>query len=110
MHVTGSVDPVRDIEIINTELVLADLEDVRRRRENIGKELKRGDKQAVAENHVLDKIEPHLNAGKPAVTVHLAQEEWEPGAKLLSAHGQAHHLRRQREGEPTSPVPTRTRT
>lgn len=77
VHVTGGVDPVRDIEIINTELVLADLEALRRRRERIGKELKGGDKHAVAEGHVLDKIEPHLNAGNPATTLPLGREEWD---------------------------------
>src|ERR1044071_6570205 len=58
VHVTGSVDPVRDIEIVTTELVLADLEALRRRREKISKEFKGGDKHAVAESHVLDKLEP----------------------------------------------------
>jgi ribosome-binding ATPase len=77
MHVTGGIDPVRDIEIVTTELVLADLEALRRRREKISKELKGADKHAVAESHVLDKIEPHLNAGKPAATLHFAREEWE---------------------------------
>jgi len=77
VHVTGTVDPVRDIEIVNTELVLADLDAVRRRRDRISKEVKGGDKHAVAENHILDRIEPHLNAGKPAVTLHFAKEEWE---------------------------------
>src|SRR6266545_944885 len=77
IHVTGSVDPIRDIEIVTTELVLADLEALRRRRDKISKDLKGADKHAVAESHVLDKIEPHLNAGKPAVTLHLAREEWE---------------------------------
>ena len=77
VHVTGSVEPVRDIEIVTTELVLADLEALRRRREKIGKEFKGGDKHAVAESHVLDKLEPHLNAGQPAVTLALAREEWE---------------------------------
>ena len=43
-HVTGSVDPVRDIEIINTELVLADLDNVKKRREKLAKDAKRGDK------------------------------------------------------------------
>src|SRR5437867_5319144 len=62
VHVTGSVDPLRDIEIVNTELVLADLEALRRRREKISKEFKGGDKRAVSESHVLDKLEPHLNA------------------------------------------------
>ena len=48
-HVTGSVDPVRDIETITTELILADLDAVRKRRERIGKDAKRGDKLAIAE-------------------------------------------------------------
>ena len=43
-HVSGNIDPVRDIEVINTELMLADLEAVKKRRERIAKEIKRGDK------------------------------------------------------------------
>ena len=74
-HVTGSVDPVRDIEIITTELVLADLESVKKRRERIAKDAKRGDKVAVAEDAVLAKIEPVLDSGKPALTVKLTPEE-----------------------------------
>jgi ribosome-binding ATPase len=77
VHVTGAPDPIHDIEIVNTELVLADLEALRRRREKISKDVKSGDKHAVAENHILDKIEPHLNAGKPAATLHFAREEWD---------------------------------
>src|SRR6202453_1444957 len=56
-HVTGSVDPVRDIEIINTELGVADLDNVKKRREKMAKDVKRGDKIAVAENAVLVKFE-----------------------------------------------------
>ncbi|MGN6554850.1 MAG: redox-regulated ATPase YchF [Verrucomicrobiota bacterium] len=74
-HVTGSVDPVRDIEVINTELVLADLDAVKKRRERIAKEAKRGDKAAIAEDAVLAKIEPTLDAGKPAILVALTPEE-----------------------------------
>ena len=74
-HVTGTVDPVRDIEIINTELVLADLEAVKKRRERLGKDVKRGEKAAVTEDAVLAKIEPVLDAGKPALTVKLTPEE-----------------------------------
>jgi len=74
-HVTGSVDPVRDIEIITTELVLADLEAVQKRLNSIAKDAKRGDKEALAQEHVLKKIEPHLNAGKPALTLELTPEE-----------------------------------
>ena len=74
-HVSGTVDPVRDIEVINTELMLADLEQVTKRRERLVKDIKRGDKAAAAEEAVLEKIETALNAGKPALTVDLTPEE-----------------------------------
>jgi len=74
-HVAGSIDPVRDIETITTELVLADLENVSKRLEKVGKDAKRGDKVAVAEEAVLKRLEPHLNAGKPALTLELTPEE-----------------------------------
>src|SRR5271156_5494426 len=79
-HVSGTIDPVRDIDVINTELILADLEVVQKRRERLAKDMKRGDKAAVAEDAVLGKIEAALDAGKPALTVSLAPEE-----RLLSA-------------------------
>ena len=74
-HVTGSVDPVRDIETINTELVLADLDSVNKRLEKVAKDAKRGDKLAIAEQAVLQKLQPHLDAGKPGITLELAAEE-----------------------------------
>ena len=74
-HVTGSVDPVRDIETITTELVLSDLEAVQKRLAAVAKDAKRGDKEALAQEHVLKKLEPHLNAGKPALTLELTPED-----------------------------------
>ena len=74
-HVAGTVDPVRDIEIIFTELILCDVEAVQRRLERVAKDAKRGDKIAIAEQEVLKKIEPHLNSGKPAITLDLTPEE-----------------------------------
>src|SRR6187401_8606 len=74
-HVTGSVDPVRDIEVINTELMLADLEAVKKRLEKNAKDAKRGDKLALAEETVLKKFEPVLNSGKLALSVELTAEE-----------------------------------
>jgi len=71
VHVTGSIDPVRDIEIVTTELVLADLESVRKRREKISRDVKRGDKHAMLENHLLENLEAHLDSGKPANTLAL---------------------------------------
>ena len=74
-HVSGTIDPVRDIEVINTELMLADLEVVQKRRERLAKDAKRGDKAAVAEEAVLGTIEEALNAGRPALTVKLTPDE-----------------------------------
>ena len=74
-HVAGSVDPVRDIETITTELVLSDLEAVQKRLGSVAKDAKRGDKEALAQESVLKKIEPHLNTGKPALTLELTPEE-----------------------------------
>lgn len=74
-HVAGSVDPVRDIETITTELVLADLESVNKRLEKVAKDAKRGDKAALAEQGVLQKLQPHLDAGKPAITLELSAED-----------------------------------
>jgi GTP-binding protein YchF len=74
-HVSGTVDPVRDIEVINTELGLADLDNVTKRLEKVAKDAKRGDKVAVAEEAVLKKFQTALNGGKLALTVELNPEE-----------------------------------
>jgi hypothetical protein len=74
-HVSATVDPVRDIEVINTELMLADLETVMRRRERMEKDVKRGDKTAIAEFAVLGKLEAALATGKPALVAELTPEE-----------------------------------
>jgi GTP-binding protein YchF len=75
LHVSGSVDPVRDIEVINTELMLADLESVSKKRERVAKDAKRGDKGAMAEDAVLARLIEALEAGRPALTVDLSPEE-----------------------------------
>ncbi|MBX3463701.1 MAG: redox-regulated ATPase YchF [Planctomycetes bacterium] len=74
-HVSATVDPVRDIEVITTELVLADLESVEKRLDRQTKQAKRGDKEAIAEVPVLQKMLPVLNAGKPALLCELSAEE-----------------------------------
>jgi GTP-binding protein YchF len=74
-HVSGSVDPVRDIEVINTELMLADLESVKKQRERVAKDIKKGEKAAAAQDAVLAKIEAALDAGKPVLTVVMTPEE-----------------------------------
>jgi ribosome-binding ATPase YchF (GTP1/OBG family) len=74
-HVSGSIDPIRDIEVINTELVLADLAALQKRRDRLQKEVRAGAKTAKAQNAVIEKLLPHLDAGKPAITAELTPEE-----------------------------------
>jgi ribosome-binding ATPase len=74
-HVSGTIDPIRDIEVINTELVLADLASLQKRHDRIQKEVRAGSKTAKIENAVIEKLLPHLDAGKPAVTADLTPEE-----------------------------------
>lgn len=76
-HVTGGIDPLRDIAIVQTEFILADLDSLRRRRDRISRHVKGGDKSALAESHVIDQLEPHLDAGNPAITLSLSKEEWD---------------------------------
>lgn len=74
-HVSGSVDPLRDIDIINTELVLADLASVEKRLDRSHKRAKAGEKDAKAEGALCEKLIPHLNEGKPALIAPLADDE-----------------------------------
>lgn len=74
-HVAGSVDPVRDIEVINTELILADLASIQKRGDRLHKAVRTGDKAAKAELAVIEKLIPHLDSGKPAITLELSDEE-----------------------------------
>jgi hypothetical protein len=69
MHVTGGPDPRRDIEIVNTELLLADIETCQKRLEKISRDVKRGDKHALLEADLLRSLQQHLNSGKPANTL-----------------------------------------
>ena len=74
-HVSATIDPIRDIEVINTELVLADLTSMQKRRDRLQKQLHAGDKTATIENAVIEKLLKHLDAGKPAITANLTAEE-----------------------------------
>jgi GTP-binding protein YchF len=76
-HVSGTIDPIRDIEVINTELVLADLASLQKRHDRLQKEVRAGSKTAKAEVAVIDKLLPHLDGGKPAITLELTPEEKE---------------------------------
>ena len=74
-HVSATIDPIRDIEIINTELVLADLASLQKRHDRLQKEVRAGDKTAKNENAIVEKLLPHLDAGKPVITASLTPEE-----------------------------------
>ena len=74
-HVSATIDPIRDIEVINTELVLADLASLQKRRDRLQKQLHAGDKTAKIENAIIEKLLTHLDAGKPAITANLTLEE-----------------------------------
>ncbi|MBI4624814.1 MAG: redox-regulated ATPase YchF [Verrucomicrobia bacterium] len=75
VHSEGALDPIRDIEIVTTELVLADLEAVHNRLEKLGKKIRGGDKEAHAEQVLLERLLPHLNANRPANTLPVHEEE-----------------------------------
>ncbi len=75
LHTMGSVDPVRDIDVITTELILADLDAVQKRIDKTQKKAKSGDKDAQAEVALLDRLVPHLNANKPANILECTEEE-----------------------------------
>ena len=75
VHVEGSVDPVRDIETIETELLLKDIETVGKRRERVAKMLKSGDKAGKPEADMLDRLETWLGDGKPARAFETTDQE-----------------------------------
>ena len=77
IHVDGSIDPARDIETINLELIFADMETVARREEKARKLIKTGDKKYGEEADLAKKVLSHLEQGKPARTCPLTDDEKE---------------------------------
>jgi GTP-binding protein YchF len=75
VHVAGKVDPLSDIETINTELALADIDAVERAHQRAGKAAKAQDKDAIAKLAVLDKVRAPLNEGRAARAARLSAEE-----------------------------------
>jgi len=82
-HVSGNIDPKRDIEIINTELILADLSSVDKALDKANKAAKSGDKQAIFEQKLLSDVSTHLNSGKTLRTLLNAHEYEEPALAVL---------------------------
>lgn len=75
-HVSGKVDPVNDIEVINLELILADMESVDRRFERVSKMAKQKDKEAMIEEPVLLKLKEAFENEQPARSVDLSEDEF----------------------------------
>ncbi len=81
-HVEGRVDPVDDLEIIETELMLADLESLEKRRDNLAKRAKAGDKEAAKTLSLVDLALEQLNAGRPARAAKVAPDDDKPWRML----------------------------
>ncbi len=77
IHVDGSIDPARDIETINLELIFADMESVQRRKDKAIKNFRGGDKKAGAEVELAERIYAHLESGRPARTCEMTDDERE---------------------------------
>ena len=74
-HVSGAVDPLSDIEVINLELVLADAETVSKRLGSLQREVRSGDKEAIALQALLQRMLPHLEGGQLANQLDMTDEE-----------------------------------
>ena len=66
IHVSNSVDPKRDIEVIDLELIFADLDSCEKQLQRVTRNAKGGDKEALAQKALLEQLIPHFEAGKPA--------------------------------------------
>lgn len=75
IHVANKVDPMQDVGVINLELVLADFDTVSKRLSNLTRDIKRGDKDAVLEGNILNKVSQILEAGRMASEAGLSEEE-----------------------------------
>jgi GTP-binding protein YchF len=75
-HVSGAVDPKSDIDIIETELILADLESLEKQFEKLTKKARSGDKEAARQQELAHRLKVHLGQGLPARTAALTAEDW----------------------------------
>ncbi len=75
VHVAGNVDPLADIEVINTELALADLESVEKALDKASRQAKTGDKKILARKAVLERVRDQLDDGRPVRAMDLSEDE-----------------------------------
>jgi GTP-binding protein YchF len=86
-HVEGRIDPVADAETVETELMLADLDSIERRLQNLGRRIRGGDKEAVVQERLLNQAKVALEEGRPArsITIDAEDETAWRGLPLLTA-------------------------
>ena len=82
IHVSGKIDPMGDIEVINLELILADLQTVTKRLSNLSRDVRAGKKEAIIENSLLEKLKIILESGKLASSI-IVDEFEKPFLKFL---------------------------
>ena len=75
IHNMGSIDPIRDIDVINTELILSDITSLDSQKEKAVKKARGGDKEAGENVALIDRLLPHLNETKPAITLDMSDDE-----------------------------------
>jgi GTP-binding protein YchF len=75
IHTMGAIDPLRDIEVINTELILADITSLESQQEKLVKKARSGDKEAIENVKLIERLLPHLNETKPAITLDMSDDE-----------------------------------
>ena len=75
VHVSGRIDPVSDIEVINTELALADLETVEKAVDKVSRQARTGDKKVLKQQALLESVRDHLDSGNPVRSMDLDEEE-----------------------------------
>ncbi len=98
VHVSGGVDPIRDIEIIDTELALADLQSVEKAVDRNAKMAKGGDKDATRKRDLFERMRKHLDAGQAGALDGPDERRARRQPGTAPAHRQARDVRRQREG------------
>ncbi|CAA6679451.1 MULTISPECIES: redox-regulated ATPase YchF [unclassified Lentimonas] len=75
IHTLGTIEPLRDIEIINTELILSDITSLESQQEKLVKKARGGDKEAAENVELIERLLPHLNETKPAITLEMNEDE-----------------------------------
>jgi GTP-binding protein YchF len=76
IHVENRIDPADDVEVINMELILADLESVEKQHQKVIRVAKSGNKEAVRQKELLERLIKHFEEGQPARTLELSEDEW----------------------------------